>query len=45
MEYRIAITNFKVDPDIDVEGVHELILVDKFLGDVAKVDVELLRSV
>ena len=40
-----AITNFKVYPAIDVDIVHELVLVDKVLVDVAQFDADVLRSV
>ena len=36
---------FKEDPAVEVEGVHELVLVDKFLVGVAQFDVGVLRLV
>ena len=38
-----AITNFKVEPSVDVDVVHELIIVDKVLGGIAQFDAEVLK--
>ena len=40
-----AITNFKVDPAVDMDIFHDLILVGKVLWDVAQFDAGVLRSV
>ena len=40
-----AITNFQLDPAVDVDVVYEIVLVDEVLGDVAQFDAEIVRPV
>ena len=40
-----TITDFKVDLAVDVDVVHELVLVDGVLGGIARFDVDVLRPV